>query len=129
MILAGLILQIVIFLFFVSVAGTFNMKLASRPTALAISGRFEWQKLLYTLYAVSVLITVRNIVRTAEYAAGATGYLLTHEWTSYIFDATLMTVVLVICYFWYGSGITNRAILPQDEEQSVQLTTKSSPLV
>ncbi|GAB7344710.1 hypothetical protein MBLNU457_3182t1 [Dothideomycetes sp. NU457] len=126
MILAGLILQIVIFLFFVSVAVTFNLRMSSYPTAIASSGRLEWQKLLYSLYAVSALITVRNIVRTAEYAAGATGYLLGHEWTTYVFDATLMIFVLVICYFWYGSGVTTRADLREDEERSVHLTTKSS---
>ena len=127
MILAGLILQIVIFLFFVSVAVTFNVRMSSYPTAVAMSGRVEWQKLLYSLYLVSILITVRNIVRTAEYAAGATGYLLTHEWTSYIFDAVLMTFVLVVCYLWYGSGVTSHVPLRQDEERTIHLTTKSSP--
>ena len=26
---------------------------------------------------------------------------MTHEWPVYAFDAVLMAMVLVICYFWY----------------------------
>jgi hypothetical protein len=67
-ILGGLILQILIFMFFVITAGTWHRRLGRRPTAA--SSEINWKKYIYLLYAASALITIRNICRVVEYALG-----------------------------------------------------------
>jgi hypothetical protein len=71
-------------------------------------GGLPWQQLLLGLYTISVLITVRNVVRTVEYGMGSKGYFLRHEWITYVFDAALMVIVLLICLRWYGSRVGSR---------------------
>jgi hypothetical protein len=67
-ILGGLVLQILIFLFFVVIAGTWHRRLESRPTAA--SADIPWQKMVRFLYAASAFITIRNMCRVVEYAMG-----------------------------------------------------------
>jgi heme/copper-type cytochrome/quinol oxidase subunit 2 len=68
-ILAGLILQIVIFVGFLVVAVVYHRRLRARPTGKA-PVMISWEKLLGMLYVVSVMITIRNLFRVIEYAAG-----------------------------------------------------------
>lgn len=63
---------------------------------------------MWILYIVSVLITVRNLIRVIEYGVGESGYLLTHEWTLYVFDGLLMAIVLLICTTWYSTNLRPR---------------------
>jgi hypothetical protein len=67
-ILGGLILQILIFGFFVVVAGVWHRRLSAIPTAAA--AEIPWKKYILFLYASSVFITVRNLCRVIEYAMG-----------------------------------------------------------
>jgi hypothetical protein len=67
-ILGGLILQILIFGFFVIVTGTWHRKLKAQPTAA--SSEIPWIKYIRLLYAASVFITIRNSCRVIEYAMG-----------------------------------------------------------
>ena len=107
MILGGLILQIIMFGFFVVVAAIFQAR-RRRDTSAQGGSDLPWQRLLATLYGVSGLITLRNIIRTVEYGQGSEAYLLTHEWTLYLFDALLMATVLAICLFWYRDTVGSR---------------------
>ncbi|CZR58893.1 related to RTA1 domain protein [Phialocephala subalpina] len=100
-ILAGLILQIVIFWFFLLVALVFHRRLRARPTGKSLDGGFSWEHFMFMLYCASVLITVRNIFRVIEYAMGEDGYFLQKEWPIYTFDALLMANVLGISQMWY----------------------------
>ena len=45
---------------------------------------------------------VRNTYRLTEYAQGDSGYLNSHEWPVYFFDALLMALVMAISLFWYN---------------------------
>ncbi|KFY77917.1 hypothetical protein V499_02819 [Pseudogymnoascus sp. VKM F-103] len=100
-ILGGLILQIIIFLLFLLVAIIFHKRLRNRPTGKTLDASITWERMLSQLYIVSVLITIRNLFRVIEYAAGEDGYLLQNEWPIYVFDALLMATVLAVCNFWY----------------------------
>jgi hypothetical protein len=108
-ILGGLVLQIIIFIFFVTVAAVFHMRMLAPPKAQGPHGGLPWQRLILGLYTVSMLIAIRNVVRAIEYGMGSKGYLLAHEWITYVFDAALMVMVLLICFLWYGSGVGSRA--------------------
>jgi hypothetical protein len=67
-ILGGLILQILIFMFFVAVASIWHRRLDAQPTAAA--AELPWKKFITFLYAASVFITIRNLCRVIEYAMG-----------------------------------------------------------
>ena len=119
-ILGGLILQILVFVLFITTALMFQVRMHRRPTAAALDGplgerngtvsgrlgRLTWKKLMLGLYASSVLITVRNLFRVIEYGTGSDGYLLTREWPLYLFDGLLMVLVLAICIMWYNPEIS-----------------------
>lgn len=106
-ILGGLVLQVVIFLFFIVTAVIWHVRMKSHMAASGQITGFSWEKSLYNLYIVSVLITVRNAMRCGEYAGGQGGYLLANEWVMYVFDALLMAFVLGICLLWYNNRALN----------------------
>ncbi|PYH93809.1 hypothetical protein BO71DRAFT_450502 [Aspergillus ellipticus CBS 707.79] len=56
---------------------------------------------LRVLYAVSGLAVVRSVFRIVGYVLGNSGYLLTHEWTMYVFDGVPMAVVMLVFWVWY----------------------------
>lgn len=70
-ILIGLVVQIVIFSFFLVVSMIFHRRLLSKPAPISQSTTFRWKKFLIELYAVSGLITLRNLFRVIEYAQGS----------------------------------------------------------
>ena len=51
--------------------------------------------------------------RLVEYSQGNNGWLIKRGWTLYIFDATLMWVVLVVFNIWHPSHI--EALLKGDK--------------
>ncbi|KAF2120798.1 RTA1 like protein-domain-containing protein [Lophiotrema nucula] len=104
-VLVGLVLQIIFFGFFVVTGLVFHMKARKKQA----SSRFDWQKYMNWLYAVSAIITARNIYRVVEYVQGVNGYLMTHEWSIYTFDALLMATVLGLVQMWYlGNDVANK---------------------
>ena len=70
------------------------MKIA--PTPASLSPTIPWERYLTALYIVSLCILIRSVFRVAEYVLGQDGFLLSHETFSYIFDATLMLIAMVI---------------------------------
>ncbi|KAK9462296.1 RTA1 like protein-domain-containing protein [Lipomyces oligophaga] len=98
-ILAGLALQIIFFGFFITIAVVFHHRM--KRWVSSIESGIHWQELLISLYAVSFLIILRNIVRAVEFGEGKAGYLLTHEWATFVFDAACMLLVMIISMSWY----------------------------
>lgn len=125
-ILAGLVFQIMTFIFFVVVAAMFHMRMLAHPKPQGPQGGLPWQRLLLGLYSVSMLIVVRNVVRAIQYGMGSKGYLLAHEWVTYVFDAALMVMVLLICLLWYGSGVGSKA-KQESIESSAQIGREPKP--
>lgn len=122
-ILAGLFLQIVLFAVFIFVSYIFYKRLRRQPTPMSQRPEIRWLTMLYVLFGVSVLITVRNIFRVIEYAGGEDGYLLVHEWPMYAFDATLMLAVVAILLWWFPSLIRPRnSYMMENLESQASLT-------
>lgn len=69
-ILVGLILQIVIFLFFLLTALMFHKRMRAHPKGDFFAHGHHWERFLFMLYGVSIMITLRNIFRAIEYALG-----------------------------------------------------------
>ena len=73
-VLAGLILQIVVFGFFVCIGLRFHLRLHYNLTEL--SNTFNWQSHMLSLYVMSLAITSRNTYRVVEYCMGGKDLLL-----------------------------------------------------
>jgi hypothetical protein len=101
-ILGGLVLQIIIFVFFVAVAVIFHRRYRAKDE---VSKKSLLEQQLYSLYICSVLILIRSIYRLAEYKGGQDGYLMSHEWPAYTFDVGLMAVVMSIALNWYRGSL------------------------
>ncbi|BCR91840.1 RTA1 domain-containing protein [Aspergillus chevalieri] len=130
-IIGGLIVQIIFFGFFVICSIVFQARITSHPTAESVADCVPWRKHLYALYATSILILIRSIFRVAEYVQGNDGYLLSTEVFIYIFDATLMFLVMLVfiiihpseinCLLGRGRVMTTRGGLKLSEVSSLPL--------
>ncbi|KAG4443364.1 hypothetical protein IFR05_001153 [Cadophora sp. M221] len=120
LILAGLIIQIVVFCVFLMVAMVFDRRVRRKPTGSTPDSGISLSRFMIMLYGVSGLITFRNLFRVIEYAMGSDAYLLQNEWPIYAFDGTPMIAVLAICSLWYVGKMEPRAASVQLEEQSIR---------
>ncbi|KAG0161249.1 hypothetical protein PDIDSM_8783 [Penicillium digitatum] len=94
MIKVGLIIQIVFFGIFIITSVIFHVKLGRNGSRVLQQQEVPWQKHQTVLNTSSLLIFVRSIFRYIEYNEGRSGALLQHELWSYMFDATLMLLVM-----------------------------------
>lgn len=120
-VIAGLMIQIVVFGFFAVMAVIFQRRVERNPTNESHDVSIPWKKSMRMLFIVSALIMIRSCFRVIEYAMGNDGYLLGHEWTLYIFDSVLMFTVMVVYYLWYPKWIT-----PQKLEADVMLAQQDN---
>ena len=102
-ILIGLFIQIVAFSVFVLVALLFHKRMHAAPTYQSTQLSMPWEKHMKVLYFASMLILVRSIVRVIEYIQGNDGYILSHEYFLYVFDASLMFIAIVVFNFVHPS--------------------------
>ncbi|KAL3470293.1 RTA1 like protein-domain-containing protein [Aspergillus californicus] len=112
--IAGLIIQIVFFGFFLVTCTIIHWRLKRNPTARAQEGvqhrcanvlAKNWVTLLIAMYAVSVLILIRSVFRLVEFIDGYGGYLMTHEVFIYMFDAFLMFWVMAVLNVWHPADV------------------------
>ncbi|KAK5689536.1 hypothetical protein LTR97_012876 [Elasticomyces elasticus] len=123
-VLAGLLVQILIFGFFVLVAAVFHRRMKAEPTAKVASiatlkNKTQWQKYLYLLYGTSALVLVRNVARVAEFIEGFEGFIILHEVFLYVFDAVPMLVVSFAFNFWYPGQFAGKP----EAEDGVEMTS------
>lgn len=91
-VITGLVIQVIMFGFFFVTLRICDQRIKDNvPTAISIRKTH-----LLPLYIICALIMVRSIFRVIEYAMGQTGYLLSHEWSMYIFDSVLMFCVMAV---------------------------------
>lgn len=101
-IIAGLFVQIGFFVIFIVVLSLFQYKIQREPSLEAQELRFtpsrarNWQTLLIVLFACSILILVRSIVRAVEYLQGYDGFIISHEVFLYTLDLLLMFLNMVL---------------------------------
>ncbi|CAF3449862.1 hypothetical protein SNK03_002393 [Fusarium graminearum] len=119
-IVGGLIIQILFFGFFMIVTLIFHARINRNPTQKSLEIVAPWKKLLFALYAASLSILVRSVFRVAEYVMGKDSALQSQEFWIYIFDALLMSLVVVSLNWFHPSRVINGAldrkrIVSQDE--------------
>ncbi|KAJ5096768.1 RTA-like protein [Penicillium angulare] len=114
-VIGGLVVQLLFFGFFVIAAAIFHFRIDKSPTTKASSERHmavgkgwkqrNWVTVLMALYVVSALILIRSIFRLIEYKYGFDGYIMTHEVFSYIFDAVMMFIAMVVMNIYHPAVI------------------------
>jgi hypothetical protein len=102
-IIGGLFVQIIVFGLFIVTSIIFHRRVNKHDPTTSQTYGDGWRRTLIMLYTVSMLILVRSVFRAIEYIMGNDGYLLRHEWTLYVFDATLMFFVVAI-FAWEFPG-------------------------
>src|SRR3954468_1616500 len=107
--LAGLLIQIIIFAFFVVVSLVFHLRLRKMPASQSNDCFIPWRKFLYILYITSAFIMLRSIVRVAEFVEGFKGNIIRHEVYLYVFDAVPMWAMMVAYNIWYPSNFSELA--------------------
>lgn len=125
---AGLGIQVLFFGLFVIVAGIFHYRINSYPTTRSQATRVPWQRYLMVLYAASILILIRSVFRIIEYVMGQDGVLLSKEIYLYVFDATLMFLVMAVFNIWHPSAIITKASLRGEDMEAYGLQEQTSPV-
>lgn len=103
LIMAGLAFQLIFFFLFIVAGALFHARVRGNPTEKC--KRYPYEKHLWNLYIVSVLIFVRCLVRLIEYGQGWQGYIITHEVFLYIFDALLMWLSMAAMFYPHPSEV------------------------
>jgi hypothetical protein len=99
-VIAGLALQVTTFVVFLIAAVDFRFRMHRASATMDDADNGAWKKMLHILYTLSTLILFRCVFRLVEYAMGNAAYLISHEWTLYVFDGVPMFVVLAILLVW-----------------------------
>ena len=105
-VVGGLVMQLLSFGCFMVVGAVFYVRLEKRPTERSLGGLVPWRRNMWVLFAASGLIFVRSVFRVAEYVLGNDGYILRHEVFLYVFDAGLMTTLVVLINVIHPSQVT-----------------------
>lgn len=107
----GLFIQVFFFGFFITVAGLFHYRMFQRPTNRSVTVLVPWQRYLFILYVASMFIMIRSIFRIAEYVQGQDGPLLKTETYLLLFDATLMSLTMVLFNVFHPTKIISKQVL------------------
>lgn len=100
-VVAGLILQIITFSAYLLLAVDFGRRLQRQPTRKIQNVQLPWKRMLWVVYFVSSLIILRNVVRVVEYAQGYQGWISTHEFMLFVFDAVPMSLLMMVLAIFY----------------------------
>jgi len=104
-IVAGLGIQILVFVVFMLCCLNFHIRFRAHVTRSGAACDIPWQSCLNMLYGTSLAILLRNVYRMVEFIMGQDGYLLSTEWPVYVFDGALMLLVMIAFYVWYPSQL------------------------
>ncbi|KAM0417355.1 hypothetical protein ACHAPT_012671 [Fusarium lateritium] len=115
-VIAGLILQVLLFIGFMICCLVFHLRYRAHLTDTYAVSHVPWKSCLHMLYWTSIMVLVRNIFRVAEYIMDKEGYLQQKEWPTFVFDSVLMLGVMIAFYIWYPSKLE-----PKSRESMVEL--------
>lgn len=108
-VIGGLVLQILVFCWFVVITYRFHQKLRQEPSNITRAAHVHWKRAVWTIYASSLFILVRNIFRVVEYGEGADGSASRQEAYIYVFDASLMFLTMFV-FVIFHPGFLIRAV-------------------
>ena len=126
-VVAGLLVQIIIFGFFCYVTFSWHMNLRREPTRASQGSKTKWKSVVRMIYITSGLIMVRSVFRVIEYAMGRSAYLLRHEWPAYVFDASLMVCTMLLYSIYYPGSLVPSRVLSLLEDEPERQSYALSP--
>ena len=135
-VIAGLVIQLLFFGFFMFVAFLFHWRVTKPASIYKISkavrsrsGRFSWISLMWALYAACALILVRSVFRVIEFVQGNNGFIMSHEYLLYIFDGALMVLTgAVLGIVFPGSFLSGRGGNQWQRAVSESVSSDTVPL-
>ncbi|PNS15036.1 hypothetical protein CAC42_2265 [Sphaceloma murrayae] len=104
----GLVVQVVVIGAFFVFATVFHSRLRKHNVIGLTKPRLRITLSMCTLYLVELLMLVRTGYRIGQFSQIQVGYLSTHEWPIFAFDAGLMVALLAISILWYGVDLDVR---------------------
>jgi hypothetical protein len=127
-VLAGVILQTIWFVFFVICGVCFHHRMPAYPNnKVATWPQIRWQQYLLSLYLVSGLVLIRSIFRLAEFAQGHDGYIQRTESLLYVSDALPMLGLLSWMNWQHPSEIALLLRRQQDNSSSAREALRMVP--
>ena len=122
LVVMGLLLQIIFFGIFIVSGGVFHYRIAHSPTPA--SSHANWKPYMYTLYGASIFILIRSMFRVIEFSGGNDGVLLRNEVFLYVFDAVLMTGVVVAFNVVHPGAVIGREKRRRDQVHEIGLSER-----
>ncbi|PNP61498.1 hypothetical protein FNYG_13785 [Fusarium nygamai] len=104
-IIGGLFFQLAIFCIFIVVVSVSHRRMSRSPTKKSLKSSIRWRHYLTTLYVTGGFIWARSLFRVIEYLDGNDGYLMRTEAFLFVFDATLIWIVMVWMNWYHLSEI------------------------
>ncbi|EED12989.1 DUF300 domain protein, putative [Talaromyces stipitatus ATCC 10500] len=120
-IVAGLIVQVLLFVGFMICCVIFHKRFGAHIAKTGAISNAPWKSCLHMLYTTSILVLIRNIYRIVEFMMGQHGYLLETEWPLYVFDGALMILVMIAFYIWYPARLQ-----PNSRDSMIELLPVST---
>ncbi|KAL2817510.1 putative RTA1 domain protein [Aspergillus cavernicola] len=109
-VLAGLIFSLVVFGFFIWIAGTFHRRLQRDPTLILIQNPdLKWRRYMVALYISCFALMLRNLVRTIQFGSDRLSPLNTKEAYIYVFDAFLMVATMLAVMVYHPGRMIKKA--------------------
>lgn len=114
--IAGLAVQLIYDLGFLTTAIVVYKKFLKSPFFESGNGYYGWKNYLVTLYILAVLFIVRNCFRIVQFGVGWNGYVFRHAAFSYAFDGLLMVVAMTILLVIHPGFVYSRLKADLSEE-------------
>ncbi|KAK7747360.1 hypothetical protein SLS53_001614 [Cytospora paraplurivora] len=127
-IVSGLIMQISTFVMFLVAAVVFQLRYGRLLSSTRLRAGMPWRKVLWMLYTVSALVMVRSLFRTAEYIQGREGYSMTHQWTLFVFDSSLMFLATVAFFVMYNPRDMTRTVEEDEFLEARPMASADMPM-
>ncbi|KAJ4251541.1 hypothetical protein NW762_011530 [Fusarium torreyae] len=94
--IAGLVTQLAALSIFILTSLYIFIRIRQETGPFLDSSLVRWRRYFRVIEAVTVIMIVRSIVRAVEYLEGQGGYVISHEVFIYLFDASLMFLVMLL---------------------------------
>ncbi|KAF4993428.1 hypothetical protein FGRMN_6516 [Fusarium graminum] len=126
--IAGLVVQLVALGVFILMTIYLYVRIRQETGPFLDSSMIYWRRYFRAIEVVTAVMIIRSIVRAVEYLQGAGGFVIKHEVFIYLFDASLMFLVMLVFLIIHpgrlvknSAGIKGRGQMIEQEEDHVRL--------
>lgn len=102
---AGLVIQIAALLIFLLCVAVFNYRIIHRGLLERTNPHVRLIPMTIMVYTFTCYMLVRNVFRLFEMFDGVNGYLVSHEWTLYVFDISVVAIIMLSTFGWYKEDL------------------------